>query len=84
MPTDVSAGSSPAPRTAGALSSLRTRVLGLVEGCGVPVVEDGKPVGILTEQDMLRLPKLLAEIKAGQQPPAAPSEPPRPEQLSLF
>ena len=36
----------------------------------------------MIEQDMLRLPGLLAEIKAGQQPPAA--EPSQPEQLSLF
>ncbi|MGI6376688.1 MAG: uracil-DNA glycosylase family protein [Anaerolineae bacterium] len=36
----------------------------------------------MIEQDMLRLPGLLAEIKAGQQPPAA--EPSHPEQLSLF
>ncbi len=35
----------------------------------------------MIEQDMLRLPKLLAEIKGGQQPPAQAE---RPEQLSLF
>ena len=38
----------------------------------------------MIEQDMQRIPKLLAEIKAGQQQPEAPVEPPPPEQLSLF